>query len=283
MAGRALLVRVRLADAAGMTGSDHTPAEITADDDGHLSISFQNAVSAIGRIVAPGETERLEGLADTSPNEARRVLDEVLLHHPPSGEQAEAVLRVARAYGERRFIRSMERHAPPDVRERTERWARDRIRRRIARRGVEREAGAPFDSRARSLGGDVPDAEVRIVHAAIRLFDGTVLGAPDDGTHPDVVESLGPSARARMHAEVESEGFVDAHGNYLDRGEASLVTGVAGESSEVAGTVQGGPLRRVQEETLTRPPLDADGVSLDDEDEADALDFLEQFRVDRSL
>lgn len=258
------------------------PEAILEDGQGRLSVSFQEAVRAIAATVTPGRAHELGDLADTSPNEARRRLDGLLTRNPVGPDEEESVLRIAWAHGERRLIRSLSRQVSPEARRRAEAWARGRIRARKERRARQRAGGAPFDSRAQSLGGDVPDEEVRILHAAIRLSDGTVLGTPRDGTHPDVVEALDPAVRARLVDEVESEGFVDAYGNYLDRGQASIVTGVAGESTEVAGTIQGGPLRRVQEESLGRSPA-ADGVELDDEEVDDALTFLEQFRTDRSL
>ncbi|MFO8173287.1 MAG: hypothetical protein R6T96_03320 [Longimicrobiales bacterium] len=257
--------------------------EITDDADGHRTVTFQEAVAAIGRIVAPGRRDDLEVLAETSPNEVRRIFDTLLTHHPVAPEDEEKVLRIAWAYGELRFIRSLGRQISSVTRGKAEEWAKTRLDRRVERRKRDREAGAPFDSRAQCLGGDVPDEDVRIVHAAIRLFDGTVLGGPEDGTHPDVVESLDPVTRARTADRIESEGFVDSYGNYLDRGQASIVTGVPGESSEVAGTLQGTPLRKVQEESLKKGPSSTDAIALDDEEAADALDFLEQFRVDRAL
>lgn len=260
-----------------------SPAEAILDDDaGRRSVSFQEAVRAIASLVAPGRAEELGDLASTSPNEVRRRFDGLLVEHPVGSDQEESVLKVAWAHGERSLVRSLARQASPGPRRRAEEWARARIRARKAERRIERDGGAPFDSRARSLGGDVPDEDVRIVHAAIRLFDGTVLGTPDDGTHPDVVESLDAAVRARLEGKIESEGFVDAHGNYLDRGEASIVTGVAGESTEVAGTVQGTPLRRVQERSLETAPR-LDGLEIDEEEADDALAFLDQFRTDRSL
>jgi hypothetical protein len=259
-----------------------TAEAILGDTAGRRSVSFQEAVRAIAELVDPDRIEELGDLATKSPNEVRRRFDALLVEHPVGRGSEEAVLQVAWAYGERSFVRSLARQVSPASRARAESWARARIRERKAQRGKEREAGAPFDSRPRGLGGDVPDSEVRIVHAAIRLFDGTVLGTPDDGTHPDVVESLDPAVRAGLEGRIESEGFVDAHGNYLDRGEASIVTGVAGESTEVAGTVQGTPLRRVQERSLETGPR-PDGLEIDDEEAHDAVAFLDQFRTDRSL
>jgi hypothetical protein len=99
-----------------------------------------------------------------------------------------------------------------------------------------------------------------------------------------VVAGLEPGARARLAREVESEGFVDAHGNYLHRGEASIVTGVSGESTQVAATLQGQPLRRVHEASLERPPAsEAAAVELDEDAEAEARALLDRFRIDRSL
>jgi hypothetical protein len=257
---------------------------ILDDREGRRSVSFQEAVEAIAAVVAPDRADELGDLAEQSPNRVRRVLDDLLDRHPVDSGTEEKVLRVAWAYGELRFVRSLARQASPRARSRAEAWARARLEARRERRRREREAGAAFDSRPSSLGGDVPDAEVRIVHSAIRLFDGTVLGTPEDGTHPDVVAGLEPGARARLAREVESEGFVDAHGNYLHRGEASIVTGVSGESTQVAGTLQGQPLRRVQEASLERPPAsEAAAIELDEDAEAEARAFLDQFRIDRSL
>lgn len=259
------------------------PRDIIEDRDGCLTVGFQQAVSAIAELVAPDRATEFGDLAATSPNEARRVLDTFLADHGVAAGQEENVLRIAWAYGELRLIQSLGRHLSAEARSAAEGWARVRIRRRIERRRAEREAGATFDSRAQSLGGDVPDGDVRIVHAAIRLFDGSVLGSPRDGTHPDVVEALDPALQVRLWTEVESEGFVDSYGNYLDRGQASIVTGVGGESSEVAGTLQGIPLRRVQEESLRAGPVNEGGISLDEDEAAEAVDFLDQFRIDRAM
>ena len=258
-------------------------SDIVEDRDGYLVVNFQQAVRAIAELVAPARAIEFGDLADSSPNEVRRVLDTFLTHHPVPAQHEESVFRIAWAYGELRLIRSLGSHLSREARSAAEGWARVRIRRRIERRRAEREAGAAFDSHPQSLGGDVSDEEVRIVYAAIRLFDGTVLGSPSDGTHPDVVEALDPAMQVRLRTEVESEGFVDSYGNYLDRGQASIVTGVAGESSEIAGTVQGTPLRRVQEESLRAGPARVGGISLDEEEASEAVDFLEQFRIDRAL
>lgn len=257
--------------------------DIVEDLDGHLSVTFQQAVRAIAELVAPARAAAFGDLADTSPNQVRRVLEGLLTHSPVAAEQEENVLRIAWAYGELRLIRSLGSQLSAEARSGAEAWSRARIRRRIERRRAEREAGAAFDSHPQSLGGDVPDEEVRIVHAAIRLFDGTVLGSPRDGTHPDVVEALDPAMQLRMRTEVESEGFVDSYGNYLDRGQASIVAGVAGESSEIAGTVQGVPLGKVQKESLKEGPGQLGGISLDDEEASEAVDYLDQFRIDRAL
>ncbi len=257
--------------------------DIVEDRDGHLMVTFQQAVRAIAELVAPARATEFGDLAETSPNQVRRMLDALLTHYPVAAEQGENVLRIARAYGELRLVRSLGSHLSAEARSGAEAWGRVRIRRRIERRRAEREAGAAFDSHPQSLGGDVPDEEVRIVHAAIRLFDGRVLGSPRDGTHPDVVEALDPAMQLRLRTEVESEGFVDSYGNYLDRGQASIVTGVAGESSEIAGTIQGVPLRKAQEESLREGPVQLGIISLDDDEASEAVDFLDQFRIDRAL
>lgn len=260
-----------------------TPDEIVDDEEGRFQLTFQEAVVLIIQLVAPARSGEIQDLANTSPNQVRRTLDQLLDDHPVAPEDEEKVLRIAWAYGELTLIRALGRHLSPDAHKRSADWAESRIRRRIERRRIQREAGAPFDSRAQSLGGDVPDSEVRIMHAAIRLFDGTVLGGEEDGSHPEVAESLDPAFRPRLEEEVESEGFVDSHGNYLDRGQTSTVTGVPGESSEVAGTLQGRPLRKVQERALRSEHHKAKGMDLDEEEAADALEFLDQFRIDREL
>jgi hypothetical protein len=257
--------------------------DIVEDHDGHLMVTFQQAVRAIAQLVAPARATEFGDMANTSPNQVRRVLDVLLSHYPVAAEQEENVLRIARAYGELRLVRSLGSHLSQEARSGAEAWSRLRIRRRMERRRAEREAGAAFDSHPESLGGDIPDDEVRIFHAAIRLFDGTLLGGPRDGTHPDVVEALDPAMQMRVRTEVESEGFVDSYGNYLDRGQASIVTNVAGESSEIAGTVQGVPLRKVQEESLREDSVQLGGITLDDEEASEAVDFLDQFRTDRAL
>lgn len=139
-------------------------AEAILDDAvGHLSVSFQDAVRAIATIVAPKRAHELGDLADTSPNEARRRLDNLLTPYPVGAVEQESVLRVAWAYGERRFIRSLCKKASPGARERAERQAR--IEARKQRRARQRGAGARLLPILRLVAFQVRDFEFAVTRA----------------------------------------------------------------------------------------------------------------------